>query len=164
MAHEGSNPRLVRATLTTAAAGDYADNDVVGNDAVDTQGDPLTLSGFCIDKRVVTIRRIVAVCSEDSVVFGQRLHFFDAVPTAAEVEMDDNAAFAINTAGGAGKYLGFVDLAAFADFGGVAVTQNNDLYVPIRASGSDVYMVVQATDAETNETAGMTIRYDIYVE
>ena len=164
MAHQGSNPRLVRATLTTAAAGDYADNDVIGNDADDTEGDPLTLSGFCLDRRVVTVRRILAICSEDSIVATLRLHFFDTVPTAAEVEMDDNAAFAINTAGGAGKYLGFIDLAAFEDVGGVSMSQNNDLYVPMRASASDAYLVVQATAAEANETAGMTIRFDIYVE
>lgn len=154
----------VTATLTAAAAGNYAAGDVVSNSATDTEGDPLTFSNIVRgDGREFLIVGARAICSEDSVVWRLRLHFFDAVPAAADVEMDDNAAFAITTST---NYLGYIDLPAMEDEGGVAVAQNNDLRAPFKcASGDqDIYMVVETLDAETNETASMTLRFDLYVE
>ena len=156
--------RRIQATLTVdASGGNYTAGDVVGNDDTASGGDPLTVENIAAQHgKVITIYGITAICSEDSVTFRPRLHFFDAVPAAADVEMDDNAAFAITTST---NYLGAVDLPAFADEGGVATTYDHALrfFAKVTNETRDLYVVVEALDAETNETAGMTIRFDFYV-
>lgn len=157
--------RFATATLTAVAAGDYADNDVIGNDADDTEGDPIVFADVAASEGdEVVLRRVVALSSVAAFVATGRLHIFNAAPVAAEVEMDDNAAFAINNAAGAAKYLGFVDLAAFATIGAGGALSQNDVERPFKcADGSrSLWGVYQATDAFTNEAAGMTIRLDTY--
>ena len=89
------------------------------------------------------------------------------MPAAADVEMDDNAAFdfAKNSTGAAG-YLGSITLPAFADRGTSMAVAEGDLIDKLLACSAtlgSVYMVVETLDAETNETAGMTIRFDFYL-
>ena len=155
--------RKVTATLTCAAAGNYDAGDVLSASASAGVGTATTLSNLAgANGEVVTIYGVSAVCSEDSVAFRARLHFFDAAPAAAEVEMDDAAAFAITTST---NWIGDLDLPAFADKGSVAVTQDHSPRLFLKATNGtrDLYMVVETLDAETNETAGMTIRFDFYV-
>ena len=155
--------RKATATLTAAAAGNYGANDVISNSATDTAGLPLTITNIARKHNdVVTIYGITAVCSEDSVLFRARLHFFDTIPAVTAVEMDDNAAFAITTSTG---YLGAVLLDAFADMGGVSLAENHTLRRMFACAEGDrnLYVVVETLDAETNETASMTIKFDLYV-
>lgn len=159
--------RKVSVTVTAAAAGDYAANDIISNSATGDAGVAATLAN--VVDTVGQIGRLVKVnmvCSEDSVAFRPRLHFYDYSPLAADVEMDDNIAadFAKIAAGAAG-YLGYVDLPAFADRGtAMAQTQVDDLNVlfATTSTSSSLYVVIQTLDAEANETASMTIRLDTY--
>jgi hypothetical protein len=157
---------FVSVTLTAVAAGNYTAGDIVSNDADDTEGDAIEipLESFSIRN----IRQIVAVCSEDSIVARLRLHFYDYNPAAADVEMDDNIAgdFAKNATGAAG-YLGSVLMTAFVDRGtamSVADAQYVDLLVRTKEGSTKIYMVAEFADAEANEAAGMTIRFDIYFD
>lgn len=160
--------KVVSATLTVdASGGNYTANDVVSNSGTADTGVALTFTDAArfIGGDVTTVG-LRALCSEDSVVWRLRVHFFNAAPLVAEVEMDDNAAFSILTAAGAAKWLGSIDLPAMRDDGVVAVAENDDIYKVMQcaATDKDLYVVVQTLDAETNETAGMTIRFDMYVE
>ncbi len=143
-------------TLTAAAAGNYDANDVIAASATNNAGTAISFAvgGECL------IVGLSAVCSEDSVLNRLRLHLFNDEPAAAEVEMDDAAAFAITTST---KYAGYIDLPAFADAGGVATAQNMTVRFPVKlaTSSGKLYAVVETLDAETNETAAMTIRFDL---
>lgn len=147
--------RKATTILTAAAAGDYAANDVISNSASNNAG---TAISFAIARKGLIIG-LNAVCSEDSVLNRLRLHLFDTQPAAAEVEMDDNAVFGITTST---DYLGYIDLPAFADRGAVSQAQNFTVRFPVDISDMPLYAVVETLDAETNETAGMTIRFDMY--
>lgn len=157
--------RSVSVTLTAAAAGDYAANDVVSNSATGDAGVAGQIAAAVTNNgEVAILDSVSAVCSEDSVVFRLRLHFYNYNPAAADVEMDDNAAFdfAKNATGAAG-YLGYVDLPAFADRGTSAShSQADNLRKLLKcgASTTTLYYVVQTLDAEANETTSMTIRFD----
>ena len=152
-------------TVTCAAAGDYAANDIMSNSAT---GDAGVAAVVVFDSKaaIALVKQVTAVCSEDSVLNRLRLHFYNYNPAAADVEMDDNAAFdfAKNATGAAG-YIGSIDLPAFRDGGtSMAVAEANlvDKYLAELTTGTAVYMVIETLDAETNETASMTIRFDFY--
>lgn len=158
--------RFSSVTLTCAAAGNYTAGDVMSNSATGDAGVALEVP---VGGRgeIVTVKQIVAVCSEDSVLNRLRLHFYNYNPAAADVEMDDNAAgdFAKNSTGAAG-YLGSIPLPAFRDGGtSMAVAEANlvDKLLACSTTLGSVYMVVETLDDETNETAGMTIRFDFYL-
>lgn len=148
--------QTVTTTLTAAAASGYTAGDVISQSATNDAGVAISfpVGGACL------IIGVNAVCSEDSVLNRIRLHLFADNPTAAEVEMDDNAAFAITTST---DYRGYIDLPAFVDQGGVAQAQNMTVRFPIKpiAGSSLIYAVPQTLDAEDNETASMTIRFDL---
>lgn len=158
--------KYVSVTLTCVAATDYSAGDVMSASATNDAG---TATAVPVGGRgeIVNIRQIIAVCSEDSVLNRLRLHFYNYNPAAADVEMDDNIAgdFAKNSTGAAG-YLGSIELAAFADRGtsmAVSETPLVDKLFVCAATTGNLYMVVETIDAETNETAGMTIRFDFYL-
>lgn len=158
--------RYVETTVTLAATGNYDANDVMSNDADADEGDAQEIEiGHGIGD-IINIVQIIAHCSEDSVLNRLRLHFFNAAPLAAEVEMDDQATFAIVTAAGDAKYIGSIDLTAFRDVGAVAVSETDQILkrLALDPASSKIYMVIQTLDAETNETAGMTIKFGIYLE
>ena len=161
--------RMVTATLTAVAASNYTAGDVISNDADDTEGDPITFAdcGLKVGDSVL-LCGIVAICNAPLVVARLRLHFFNVVPAAAAVEMDDNAAFAITTPTG---YLGSVILPAFAKpataAGGAIATAEDDTVrklLKCAAASKNLYVVPELLDAETNEVAGMTIQFDLYFE
>lgn len=117
---------------------------------------------------IVKVQQVVAVCSEDSITARLRLHFYNYNPAAADVEMDDNIAadFAKNATGAAG-YLGSIQLNAFVDRGTSMSVSETDLIGKLLACSTSlgsVYMVVQILDADAAETAGMTIRFDFYLQ
>ena len=156
---------FVSVTITAAAAGNYSAGDVLSASASAGAG-VATAVELSETYAVKQIAQVVAVCSEDSVVFRLRLHFYDYNPAAADVEMDDNEAvdFAKNATGAAG-YIGSVTLSAFRDGGtsmAVSETELIDKLLRVASGLSKVYMVVEVLDAEANETAAMTVRFDIY--
>src|SRR5690606_6932904 len=105
-------------TKTIAAAGNYDALDVLSDSATDNAG-----TAFEFEKiaprhgHPFLISSALIKCSEDSTTFRGRLHLFNAEPLAAEVEMDDTVAFAIKTAAGSAKYLGYIDFPSLADMG-----------------------------------------------
>ena len=158
---------MVSVAFNAPAAGDYAALDIISNSVTDTLGVALTLANVVsIPGEVALLDRVVMVCSEDSVTFRPRLHFYNYMPIPAAVEMDDNiAADFAKTAAGAAAYLGKVDLPAFADMGtAMAETEVDNLGKPFKCaeSSSDLFVVVQTLDADTAETAAMRIRLDFY--
>ena len=158
--------RLGYVSVAVAAAGDYAALDVMSNSATDTAGLPLKLPDIArVNGGPVTIRRIVAKCSEDAVLTRLRLHWFNVEPLPAEVEMDDNIAFDIKTAAGRIKNLGSTLLSAFVDRGAAAsVSTTEQLEVTLHANPAsrDLWFVITTEDAEANETAGMSLEFEVY--
>lgn len=159
--------QFVSVTVTCAAAENYTAGDVMSSTATGDAGAATEVElGDTYD--VTRIKQIIALCSEDSVLNRLRLHFYDYNPAAADVEMDDNVAgdWAKNATARAG-YLGSILLSAFADRGtSMAVSETDliDKLLRTKVGSSKVYMVVETVDAETNETAAMTIRFDIYFD
>jgi hypothetical protein len=154
--------RFRNVALIAAAAGNYAAADVVSQDVNDTFGLP-NLVPNVVDAagQVALLDSISATCTEDSIVFRLRLHFYNYAPLPADVEMDDNIAadWAKISAGREG-YIGYADLPAFADRGtAMSHSQAPNLrqFLPTE-DFDDVWFVVEALDAEANEAAGM--RFD----
>lgn len=154
-------------TITCAAAGNYAALDVMSASATDGAGaaTEVAIGGQGEIRRIV---QVDARCSEDSVTFRGRLHFYNDAPLATEVEMDDNAAFdGAKTAAGEAKYLTSLTMEAFRDEGTAMAVSNTSQLVKYIACADDdhrVYAVLQTLDAETNETASMTIDIRLYFD
>jgi hypothetical protein len=165
--------RRVRSVrLVAAAAGDYAAADVISNSVTDTLGLPNRVIGVVNNAGDLAILDYVNVtCSEDSVLFRLRLHWYNYRPLPADVEMDDNIAadWAKISAGREG-YVGYTDIPAFADRGtAMAQAQSTNLRQLLKTEATDQYpatapgdlwYVVEALDAEANETAGMIFDFD----
>lgn len=154
-------------TIIAAAAGDYAAGNVISNSSTDTTGVPnranamsRTTGGCAI------LQGIRAVCGATSglVVAPIRLYWFAYPPTPTEVEMDDRAAFAINTLPGGNKYVGSTLLNGFVDRGAVSVSDTVGIQEALRTAPQDdgLYFVATFEGAEANESAGMPIRFDFY--
>jgi hypothetical protein len=159
--------KTVSVTKTIAAAENYTANDVVSNSATGDAGTPFTFTNAVIHSgKPCYFTGAKAQCSEDAVVWRLRLHLFNALPLAAEVEMDDNIAFNIKTAAGAAKYAGYIDLPAMIDLGALpAYAQADQInFMVDPANGSDLYGVLQTLDNESNEAAGMTITIQLHLE
>lgn len=154
-------------SLTAAAAGNYAPNDIVSESATDTAGvaNVLPLGGR---GEVVKFTKVLAKCSEDSVVWRLRLHFYDYNPDSDDVEMDDNvAADFAKTATGRTGYKGYLDIPAMADGGTAMAYAEAKLLSEQFACAEDdfnLYFVVQTIDAEANEAAGMSLEFEFYWE
>lgn len=157
----------VQVTLTVAAAGNYSAGNIMSNSATDGAGvaTKIELGEVFAVKR---IRQIITKCDEDSVTFIPRYHFYDQEPAAADVEMDDRTAgdFA-KTATGRAAYLCSILGGAFVDRGTAMAVSETDLIDKLvrTASGkSAIWLVLEDTTGETNETAGMTFTIDIYFD
>jgi len=158
--------RVISTSFNAAAAGDYAAADVVSQNVTDTLGVALPLAG-CVDAvgQVAILDKVVARCSEDSILARLRLHFYHQNPLASEVEMDDNiGADWAKTAGGYNKYIGPVTLAAFADLGtAMSMSTTGNLREMLKTTTTTgFWIVVEILDAEANETAGMRLDFDLY--
>lgn len=159
--------RVISIGFNAAAAGDYAALDIMSNSVTDTAGWAIPVSGV-VDTagQVAILDKVVARCSEDSVLNRLRLHFYRYNPLPGDVEMDDNIAadFAKTTAGRDG-YIGPVVLAAFADMGtamAMSSTPNLREMLKTAPAATGLWLVVETLDAEANETAGMRIDFDLY--
>lgn len=150
------------ASKAVAAAGDYAAGDVLSESATNGAGTAWRFSDIApASGRSGTINGAMATCDEDSVTFRLRVHLFSANPSSSE--LDDNAAKNFNDSDRA-NYVGYIDLPAMADVGGFAVAKADQQTMPFVAFGSDLWGVVETLDAETNETAGMTLSITLHAE
>lgn len=155
-------PIRSKASKTIAAAEDYADNDVLSESASNGVGTAFTFLNMAPrEGGVGEIFHATIKCSAGAVVAGFRLHLFSESPTTSE--MDDNAALNMTTADRA-KHLGWIDFTAASDQGDYAMSQASGLSAGYYcADGArDLYGILQATDAETNETAGMTVEIELF--
>lgn len=145
-----------------AAAGDYAANDVLSNDAGAGAGDPWLFTGLArVSGGSGIISRAVITTNVEAFAARLRLWLFNAAPSAA-TEQDDNAAFLLD-ADDKTKLIGYIDFDASADAGEVSVTQNLDVRMAFKAVGSaNIYGILQTLDAITNETAGMLVTIELH--
>lgn len=157
------------AFVICAAAGDYAAGDVLSNSATDTLGVPTYVPSLARSPGgVVQLVAVRAVCaaSNGAVLAQVRLHWFHTDPLAAEVEMDDNAAFSIATAAGSFKWVGSTLLNPFVDRGAVVSTSDTPLspIEPYRCAPDKdgLWFVAVLENAEANESANMSFKYDFY--
>lgn len=153
----------VKVTRTIAAAGDYAAGDIISDDADNTEGTSIAFDPairYDADEGVVT--HVIVTCSVDALVVPTDLDIFDSVPDASE--LDDNAAASIAVADRS-RLAGTVSLPAFTDRGAISVAEAN-CYIPVKfLSGSKALRAIhRAFLAFTNESAGMTITYRLFVE
>ena len=153
--------------VTCAAAGDYAAGDAISASATDTLGRAIWVPDLARPPGgVATIMTIVAKCSEDAVLASLRLFWFLEEPQPAAVEMDDNVAFDLKTAIGRNICLGNgILLNAFNDRGtAAAMSTTSDIREPLRCGPGrmGLWMLPTFEVAEANETAGMTIDFEVY--
>ena len=155
---------VVESRKTLAAAGDYAANDVLSESATDTAGRWWTFYDCArAPGRSFWITGVRVTCDEDSILARVRLHFFRLPPGASE--LDDNAAFALAAPDDL-HYLQHVDLPAFADRGGFSAAGDDSVRKMITPflTSRHIYMIAELLDAETGETAGMIMRFELEIE
>lgn len=153
--------------LIAPAAGDYAAGDNVSNSTTDTLGVPLRVNNMARAPGGTAILqgvRAVCVATSGLVVAPIRLYWFQYAPTPAEVEMDDNVAFAIAGAAGGAKYVGDTLLNGFVDRGGISVSNTMGMQEALRCAPFDtgLFCVPTFETAETNESTNMSFRFDFY--
>ena len=151
------------ASKTIAAAGDYAAADILSESATNGAGTSWEFANMAPREGTPGVICMATVkCSEDSIANRFRLHLFNAAPSTA-TEMDDNAAKTMDN-DDRSKYLGYIDFPAMADLGEFSFSQSvgvNYGYL-CGGGGRSLYGVLETLDAETNETAGMSVEIDLY--
>lgn len=148
-------------TPAIAAAGDYADNDILSNSA--SAGVAWVFADMAAsDGGAGEIVGAILTCSVAAVAATFRLWLFNANPAASS--LNDNAAFSIH-ADDQSKLIQTVDFATTASLGGVGGSITAALSKPYRcdAADTDLYGILQATDAITNETAAMIVTVALQV-
>lgn len=157
--------RMVNLSFIAPAAGDYTAADVVSFSTAATNNGNW-LNGIAAPGGVAILDSVVARCSEDSVLWRLRLHFYRTNPMTADVELRDNvAADWAKTAYGMTNYIDYVDMPAMADRGTAmaqATASNLRKLLGLATGQAGLYFVVETLDAEANETAGMTLSFDFY--
>jgi hypothetical protein len=160
--------RAVSATFAAAAAGNYADNDVISNDAGAGLGDPMEFR-FAVGRTGGAAKLVSATlqCNEDSLLATSELFLFSQAPTTA-TEMDDNAAWGGVAAAELPYFLGSFTFAALADIGAgsfaTPATLTPAAPMLIRAEATSIFGILVLRDAEINETAGMTVTVTLFVD
>ena len=87
-------------------------------------------------------------------------HKNNAAPTTSE--MDDNAAFNITVVDKT-KLIGYIDFPAMVDQGDIGYAQNLDVRLGYKCVGTaNLYGILQILDAETNESAAMTVTIELH--
>jgi len=148
--------KAYRATVTVTRpsnATPYTAGDVVG----DTGGSAIiTLSGIGPSGGYVLVQSVSLVFSDTSVPSGMgafRLHLYNASPTATA----DNAPFDL-ASGERSSYMGYVDLAAPADFGSSLYTQTDyaGRQVKLASASTTLYAELETRGAYT-PVSGSTV-------
>lgn len=160
--------RAVVASFAAAAAGDYADNDVISNAVANGTGLPLEFED--VVREAGGAARIIGAsisCSKDTVAATTELLLFSEAPTATE--MDDNAAIGAGVgAADQPRYLGSIAFPALADVGAFsfvrATTPTAAAPLLVHCAAKSLFGILVARDPETNEAAGMTISITLYLD
>ena len=155
----------VTAVKNLAAAGNYAANDVLSDNATDGQGTAWEFVNCARENGAsFWITGVQATCSEDSILARIRIHWFDAYPAGAE--LDDNAAFALVEANRSHYLSPPTDLPAFADRGGFSATGDDTVRKMITpdAASRSIWAIVEILDAETAELANMQMAIRLQIE
>lgn len=160
-----SSIRAVVVDFNAPATTDYTDDDVLSNSATNGEGEPLEFEDAVLEGGAAKCIGGSIAFSEDGILATTELLLFSQPPTATE--MDDNAAYGGIGAADVPYYLGSVSFAAAADIGAGAFAAASSPSVAspllIRSSaGTSVYGILVWRDAETNETAGMTVTVTLY--
>lgn len=163
------NPvKVVSASFAAAAAGDYADNDVISNSA--SNGTGLALE-FANAVRVTggagkVVGGSINIVAGTNVPATIGLQLFSQTPTATE--LDDNAAEGGVGAADAPYYLGEILFAAGTDYGAGTIKPPSTLTpaapLLVFAAATSLFGRLIFRDAETGETAGMTVIVTLYIE
>lgn len=155
-------------SFAAAAAGDYADNDVISDSASNGVGTAMEFANAVKTSggSAKIISGSVNFVASTAIAAAVGLQLFAATPTATE--LDDNAAEGGVGAADAPNYLGEMAFTAGTDYGAgtilypTTVTAAAPLF--IRASATSIFGRLIFRDAEANETAGMTVAVTLYVE
>lgn len=163
------NPiKAVQGSFVAAAAGDYADNDVISDSASNGVGtaiefeNAVRVSGGAGKIVGASVNFIAAT----AIAATTELELFSQNPTATE--LDDNAAAGSVGAADAPYYLGSIAFAAGTDYGAGTICRPSALTPAaplfIRSEATSIYGRLIFRDAEANETAGMTVSITLYIE
>lgn len=155
-----------QASFVAVAAENYADNDVVSDDADEGEGSALEFTeAIRVSGGSGKLIGGTISFSEDGILATSALHLFSQAPTASE--LDDNAAFALGAADQP-YYLGSIAFPAAADVGSISFSRSTAVTpaapVLVRSATRSLYGILQFTDAEENEAAGMTVDITLYFE
>uniref|UniRef100_A0A6M3LSR2 Uncharacterized protein n=1 Tax=viral metagenome TaxID=1070528 RepID=A0A6M3LSR2_9ZZZZ len=158
----GGRTITVAVTRAIAAAGDYTAEDVVSDSA--TAGTAITFDGICKGLGGAGyIKNASILCSQTGLTCGLRLYLYRVTPTAGA--LNDNVANTSVHTTDRPNYVGYINFVAMSDKGGnsetISTPSTTTSGLPLAfncASGDDaLYGILVALDAETAETAGMTM-------
>lgn len=163
------NPiKAVVGSFIAAAAGDYADNDVISDSASNGVGTAIEFENAV---RVTggagkIIHATVNFIASTAIAATTELQLFSQTPTATE--LDDNAAAGTVGAADAPYYLGLIAFSQGTDYGAgticlpTSLTPAAPLFV--RAEATSIFGRLIFRDAEANETASMPVHVTLYIE
>lgn len=162
--------RSVSDSFIAAAAGDYADNDVLSDSASNGVGTALEFANAVADPAgaAMVIGGSINVVASTSVAATIGLQLFSQTPTATE--LDDNAAEGGVGAADAPYYLGEILFAAGTDYGAGTIktpstlTPAAPLFVHSESGSRSIFGRLIFRDAEANETAAMPVHVTLYLE
>lgn len=156
-------PDLITSVVSraVAAAANYDANDVVSNSATEASATPWVFDGMSpgVGKAGCIFAASIA-CSEDDVSGSRfRLFLLNEQP-AADTVLADNAALSFGAAD-LDKVVCYIDFPAMIDIGAFSMAQavgvNYGYYTTDK-----LYGVLQILDAETSETASMTVAIKLH--
>jgi hypothetical protein len=163
------NPiKSVTASFVAAAAGDYADNDVISNSVANGTGVALE---FANAVRVtggagMVVSGSINVVAATSVAATIGLQLFSQTPTATE--LDDNAAEGGVGAADSPYYLGEILFAAGTDYGAGTIKAPSVVSPAapffIRAEATSIFGRLIFRDAEASETASMPVHVTLFIQ
>lgn len=148
----------VSTTKALAAAGNYAAEDVLSEDADNGEGTAWTFND-CATNKGGSGYIVGAIASLETTALTQRitLYLFNATPTS---ELDDNAANTAVLNADIGKYVGRIDFPALEDLGGnseAVVTPSTSGNLPLKfvcaSTDNNLYGIAVTRDAITGENA-----------
>jgi hypothetical protein len=157
-----------RGSFAAVAAGDYADNDVMSNDAGAGLGDPIEfpLAVRAPGGAAKIVGARITYTAATAFPPTSELFLFSQAPTVTE--MDDNAAFTAVDVADLPYSLGSILFAAGTDVGPATVSLPSALTPAaplfVRAAARSIFGILVLRDAATAETAGMLVTIDLYLE
>jgi len=160
---EGKRLKTVSVTKALAAAGDYAAEDVMSENA--SSGTAWTFSAIAkVNAGTGYIVKAQAICETTGLTPELTLYLFNATPTS---NLNDNAANTALLHADLASYVGKIDFPAMEDLGGdseaiatPSTVGNLPLAFECASGADDLYGILVTRDAITGESAGddMTVR------